>query len=295
MRTRTTGRTIPGIKYSAGIGYLIIPKDIDRDTYILNAFRTGRVLMLTDNGEQSENVKVSKSAMNDLEFPTEVDGLGSLVVWVLHPLKKIPIIAGVINGGDETSSLAEGGFNFTKTLNDCLVSIQGNAKNKSISINLEGEGGVISILSLGKGGTLRLSSDNIKTQSLEKYELDGKNTKVFSESSEQIKTSEGDILLEIIKNKDLVTITKGKTKLDIRDNYILIEKEEGSIKVSENIEIISKEGILFKSASGTLLSAIDDLLDEISKITTVTALGTQPILNAIQFQTLKTKFSKILK
>ena len=75
-------------------------------------------------------------------------------------------------------------------------------------------------------------------------------------------------------------------------------KNEITVKEGE-VDIVSKKINLGKGKEkvvlgDTLKGLLDDTLDAISQISTVTAIGVQPITNIASFQALKSKTSSIL-
>lgn len=131
-----------------GIGYVIIPSDVNRDEYIQHCYLNESVSIYPDTGGISYNdVKVSQNCLNYIEFP-EKERLGSCVVYILHPTKKRPIIVSVLSKNDESLTLNYKLFKLTKSLKGNGVTITGDGSNGNLMINLdseENEGGQIII------------------------------------------------------------------------------------------------------------------------------------------------------
>lgn len=96
-------KSIPsGSRNSAGVGYLMIPIDIDRELWIKSCYRKGQVSLLNEN-ERIDNVVIGKHIFQELEFPSTPQELGTKLVWV-STIKNVVAIA-VINKNNEIIEL----------------------------------------------------------------------------------------------------------------------------------------------------------------------------------------------
>lgn len=132
---------------SVGIGYIIVPPDVDRQKYIDTCYAKETVSMYLDFGGFSvNNVRVSVDALNLIEFPKEGEDFGSCVIFCLHPQKKFPIVLSVINKDEECLSLHYKEFKRTKSEGLNSVTITGNGQRGSLHVSvedMEGRGGEI--------------------------------------------------------------------------------------------------------------------------------------------------------
>jgi hypothetical protein len=98
---------VVGYRNSAGIGYVVIPPDIDRTKYIDESLKSGKLSLLLEDGGVVENCIVSKNILNDIEFPKDYNNLGSMVAWVNKPKQNTPIIVSVLQKANEVNDLSE--------------------------------------------------------------------------------------------------------------------------------------------------------------------------------------------
>ena len=199
-----------------GIGYVIIPNDVNRDEYIQYCYLNESVSIFPETGGISyNNVKISTNCLNNLEFP-EKDSLGSCVVYVLHPTQKIPIIIGVLSKHNESIALNYKLFKLFKSSKNNSVSIVGDGSNGNLVINVTSDGDkggqiIIDINHYNQKGVLRL---NVK----------------------------GDIFI-ISKNIEIETSESLKIKsksISLNSDEFLIESKKSTIK-GDKLSLLSKE------------------------------------------------------
>jgi len=149
------GITRSGIKhkmYSIGVGYIIIPSQVDRDFFIAECFAKETVSMMTEDGAIRHDLKIDKDTIQRIQFP-EQGKLGSVIVYVVHFNKNVPIIVGVLNNGNQTQNLHEHEFKIQKTFGNNTVVISG--RSDTGEINISSLGG-----SNGGNLTINLSNNN---------------------------------------------------------------------------------------------------------------------------------------
>lgn len=96
-----SNKSLGGRRDSAGIGYVIIPRDKDKKSYVQHCLRTGTISLILENGGIIDNVLITKSALNLIDFPEDYDSLGSMLVWINQPRKLQPIVIGLLSKADE--------------------------------------------------------------------------------------------------------------------------------------------------------------------------------------------------
>lgn len=145
-----------------GIGYIIIPSDVNREQFIENCYLNEEVSVFPETGGTCyNNVKISVNCLNNLEFP-EGGNFGSCVVYVLHPTQKVPIIIGILSKKDEGFTLNYKLFKLMKSLGANSVSITGDGVNGNLIVNVhseENEGGqiIIDVNNYSNTGVFKLS------------------------------------------------------------------------------------------------------------------------------------------
>ena len=145
---------------TAGVAYIYIPEDFERDKFVRNAIRTGHVsILMSQSSERVDNCRVAKHVMNDLEFPAESGGQGSLVLWVNLPKHELPMIVGVINKFDDIAAQFEHEFYLKRKIAGSNVEIVGNAKNKILTLTVDA--GVDASIVIKSSGSIKVQSPSV--------------------------------------------------------------------------------------------------------------------------------------
>ena len=262
-----------------GLGYVIIPRndDVDRDEFVDMCLKTSTILLLTKNGEQFEHVKVNNSLFNDIKFPTEEDELGSIVIFGYLSDISYPVILGTIPNGEELLNQAENTFKLSRSLNESNIEIVGNASIGSLSLkvntNEEGvlqlsiNGDIDSNLNINSSGNVNIQANKIKGVARESFNF---KVKALGE------TEETNISYEL---------GTGFAYKDEFNNEISLDGDKILLK--------GKRYNMTAENDASVKTLLNDIITEISNITTSTALGIQPIINKLQIEELKEKVKKI--
>ena len=146
--------------YPINKGYIIVPKNTSRDSFIQDCYRREKVsILVEDGGGVVHNCYISRNAIAEVSFPLEHNEIGSAVIFVSEPFTDFPIIIAVISKENETQLLEENLFKIVKSLDNNSVSILGAGKTGKLLINVKGdEGGKIYVNLLGEDSEFNLSS-----------------------------------------------------------------------------------------------------------------------------------------
>lgn len=308
-RKSLSEQTVPNGRQSSGIGYVIIPTDVDRDAYVESCTRKKTVSILTEQGETINDVSVGKLAMQFIEFP-KLDGnnsrkLGSPVGFVNIPSRNKPLIFDVFDASDEFNVCPEQGFNITKRTSESTASVTGN-----------GGTGNMSVASYCKKGdnTLDVSVRSKTITSTLRVVVDGI-TSLFSRKMVKLKSGEGFFFEVKDEEKDNTTSSQNvyarlsfdnpKFKLEIGNvNPSTLEFIEGETSIFQydtdtaTIYPVKKvnmgKGTEAMVLGDTLKTLMDDFITEVSNITTVTLIGVQPVVNKAALLALKQRTANIL-
>lgn len=160
MEEYVSTQPAPGYRDSAGIGYVIIPSDVDRRRFITQCYRKGTISLLLENGGVLDNVLITKEALKLIDFPEKANTKGSLLVWINQPKKQLPIVIGslsktneFVNFGKNKGSLARYTTNF---VSEVLVDADNGTIVITSNSSIEG-GGDIYIVSTNKNKTSKLN------------------------------------------------------------------------------------------------------------------------------------------
>lgn len=186
--------------YPVGYGYVTIPTNIDRESYIQTCYRKERIAVQLDSGGGViNNCYITKQAIQDVIFPNNPDELGSCVVFMCPQFNNLPIVIGVVSKPDESQLLEDLSFKKIVSSRGAKVSIEGKGKTGELFINVEsddeGEAGVFVTLNSKNNtakfkvncfGDINLYSEgetylkSLKNVKLEKIKIDGNREVVSS-------------------------------------------------------------------------------------------------------------------
>lgn len=260
-------------KWWSGFGYVILPKNIDRNGFIQYCFNTGTVLIISNDGEQFTDIKISKNLLNYLEFPEDENGLGSMIVFSRMPHSKTPIITGLISKGDDLPDWKEHQFKVGK-----------NHKNKGVQISGDASKGILNV-SVTNGSELNLSI----TGSGSKINVRGENLNITS--NKMIATIRDSFSIKLKKVGE-----EGETSLSytLGEGFSYEDEFQNILRIKNNeIEIQGEKFNISNKNSYSVKNLLDDIVEQISLITVQTALGQMPIMNKVQVEQLKTKIAQI--
>lgn len=272
-----------GVKYYSGVAHVVVPKDLDRDTYIQNCCRTGRVAILTENNEFYPKARVSKSVFNNIYFPENFDDGGSLLFWVLYPETKEPIVVGVLSEATETEDFSEGQFLLDKEHTGNLVKFVGDAKRAISETHVFGDKAKIKRLATSPKNNSEIldKADSIKAISTNRT-VQSKITQIDIGTSFTLRIKDfggEDVFLTISGNKDSLDLELGDSRVNIVKNKITVESGEVSVKGASGVSIASENESLKEllsdfinavgtgvATSGSPLSTAPDILALIPKL-----------------------------
>lgn len=255
---------------SAGVGFVVVPEDIDREQYIKDCYRTNT---LTINGGRGygflSGVHADINVMQNISFPDDEDNRGTAVVWVRDSISQLPVIVGVLRKQDDYYSLAENQFRLQRGSDGRSVEIFIDANTSSVTLSIIGDEKEpsdfnVNVSSVNKDSVISISCDN--------------EMNLFSEKKVNV-ISNGEVNVKITE--------KGET---LTSAYF--DKEKVQIKSKQ---IIHSEGGEPMVLGDTLVGLLGDLISAITAITVPTPMGTSGNpLNLAEFNVIKNKLEKTL-
>jgi len=274
---------------SAGVGFVVVPSDIDREQYINDCYRTNT---LTINGGKGygyfSGVHADINVMQNITFPTDEENRGTAVVWVKDAISQLPVIVGVLRKQNEYYSLAENQFRLKR---------QNGDKTKFVELFIDGDESCFDIVLVGdeetpaelnvklgsknKDSILNISSDNELNISSEKKVKIGTNQKIEVEISDK-----GETKTSIVYELGLGLVYKDEFENEItcKDGQVDVISK----KINHNS---GKEPMVLGE---TLTGILKDILTAIQKLTVVTPVGTSsPPVNIAEFATIQAKINII--
>lgn len=256
---------IEDYRASSGIGYIYIPKDINRDTYINNCYDSSKVSIILEDSGIINNVYIDKHCLQNIEFPEDSYKLGTAVLYISEPIRKNCFIIGVFD--KDITFLKEHYFNISKIYDDDLIDITGDAEEGYLTITVKKKSTsnfYLNVLS-------EINDANFKINVNGNFDI---------ETSNYVLKSDQEIILKTDDPNDL----ERNSSLSINNESISLDTQKFVINNGKERMVL---GDIFKNF-------IDTFIDELSKITVSTPMGQMPILNKIQVMNFKEKTESFL-
>lgn len=279
---------------SAGVGFVVVPSEVDRVQYIKDCYRTNT---LTINGGKGygyfSGVHADINVMQNIHFPTDEENRGTPVVWVKDAISQLPVIVGVLRKQNEYYSLNENQWRLKRGTETRNVEIFVDGTTAGLDITVLGDKDEpanidIKLTSENKDSVLNVVSDNEINITGEKA------VNVTSNQKATLKVTE--------KGEDKMSLSyELGVGLKYKDEF------ENEITAKDGqVDIISKKinhnsGKEPMVLGDTLAKLLDDMLKAIQAITVITPSGGSSVpvnigdFAAIQakLDTIKSKISNI--
>lgn len=250
--------------HSTGLGYITIPVGVDRDLYIQTCYRKERVaIQLDGGGSVINNCYISRSVLQEILFPEEVNQLGSCVAFICLKHHNLPIIIACISKPDETQLLEEKVFKKSVSTRETNVSIEGKGKTGELFINVESN--------LENEGSIYITLKSLNNTAKFELKCFG-DINLYSEGKTSLKALK-DVNLRKIKIENQEEIISSEIILsddgfEIRDSFnnTITSNSEGKIFLFEGIESMllgdttKRELLKFKERFDTFLKTFSDTL-----------------------------------
>jgi hypothetical protein len=133
-------KEIPSKMLPAGIGYVVIPREVDEDEYKKDVMISGRISIYGGLGFGFfHNVPVDREVLQRIVFPKKQGEYGSPIVWVNIPKHNIPVIVAILKNEDDYHPLQENQKRITKTNdNGDIVDIDMNPEKNHLVMTVNG-------------------------------------------------------------------------------------------------------------------------------------------------------------
>lgn len=121
---------IPQDRDAISIWRVYLPSDIDREQYIKKCYLSGTVSLVDEFNEVAHRVKIGKLTLQLIEFPIDVNHVGSEVICVSMPYGGRLYVIDVYSSNGDFIDQDEQQFRFIKSINGGLaeVRVDGNGK-----------------------------------------------------------------------------------------------------------------------------------------------------------------------
>lgn len=272
---------------SAGVGFVVVPSEVDRVQYINDCYRTNT---LTINGGKGygyfSGVHADINVMQNIKFPTDEENRGTPVVWVKDAVSQLPVIVAVLRKQGEYYSLNENQFRLKR-----------GTETRNVEIFIDGSTSALDITILG-----------------DKEEPANIDVKLSSENADSVLTVSCDNEINIIGEKAVNVTTNKKATLKVTEkgeDKMSLSYELGvGLKYKDEFEneVTAKEGqvdVISKKINhnsgkepmvlgDTLAKILDDMLKAIQAITVISPVGVTSVpVNIADFAAIQAKLDTI--
>jgi hypothetical protein len=223
---------------TVGYGYIVLPYNVSRRDFIDTAYRKEKVSIIPDQGSSYINdCYITRSALREISWPKDENGLGSAIVYVTNYFNNKPFILGVISKEDQTTLSEEYGITYSIRYNENKTTIAQNAERGEILLNVNHftEAASIILNSIGQAGTkiALLTNGKIEAKADENIEIRSID-QINITSTNNTETNTSQIIVDSnninIRPNNKLNINEGSqpvvlgdelsTQLNITNNYL---------------------------------------------------------------------------
>lgn len=272
---------------SAGVGFVVVPAEVDRTQYIKDCYRTNT---LTINGGSGygyfSGVHADINVMQCIKFPTDETNRGTAVVWVKDAISQLPVIVGVLRRQNEYYALDENQFKLKRGTDSTNVEVFVDGITADLNVTVVGD------KDQPANVNLKLTSEN--ADSVLSVYCDNK-VEITGSKSIELTTNEKFSAKVTEQGEEKMSATyeigKGFNYVDEFDNEIVAKKNEVDIVSKKINHNKGKEPMVL---GDTLADILDEMLKAIQAITVVSPVGaTSTPVNVAQFMAIQAKLSTI--
>lgn len=271
----------------SGIGYIVIPRDVNTAEYVQRCYRNHSVSI--SGGYDStymHGVKITEEALNKIKFPDNDDGLGSAVVWLRDSFTNRAVVIGTLKTAGESDMIQGSQQRIVQETAQSVVEMFLDALNCTINISAKGNENIPAVINL-KASSGTDEGDVVNITSKDYIITDSRHIKVNLTEDFDLTINNGE--------EDIIHIVGNEEELHITDHF----KNE-AIFNEENVQILTAK---FNVGTGkeqmvlgnTLVNLLSQLIDAILNMTVLTHVGPSGTpVNAAAFSEIKGKLEEAL-
>lgn len=271
----------------SGIGYIVIPRDVNTAEYVQRCYRNHSVSI--SGGYDStymHGVKITEEALNKIKFPDNDDGLGSAVVWLRDSFTNRAVVIGTLKTAGESNMIQGSQQRIVQETAQSVVEMFLDALNCTINISAKGNENIPAVINI-KASSGTDEGDVVNITSKDYIITDSRHIKVNLTEDFELTINNGE--------EDIIHIVGNEEELHITDHF----KNE-AIFNEENVQILTAK---FNVGTGkeqmvlgnTLVNLLSQLIDAILNMTVLTHVGPSGTpVNAAAFSEIKGKLEEAL-
>ena len=273
---------------SAGVGFVVVPKDVNRVQYINDCYRTNTITMNGGRGYgYFSSVNVDPNVMQEIKFPTDDENRGTPVIWVRDSISQLPVVVASLRKQNDYYYLEQNQYRLKRGSEDVRnVEIFLDGNKTSLDFNLVGDEEEPADLNI------KLSSANSDSE----MNVDCDNDiNVNCKNSINI-TSNNKVMVSVkdkgvVKMKMEYSLNSGLEYVDEFGNKIVTKDGEVDI-ISDKINHNNgKEPMVL---GDTLVNILNELIDAIKALSVNSPVGvTSTPINTPQFTIIQNKLENI--
>lgn len=271
---------------SGGVGYLVVPEEIDRVQYIEDCYRTQTVSINAGEGYGYFNaVRCPQNVLENLKFPTE-NNRGTPVLWIKDGMSHLPVIVGWLRKEGDYYALGENQWRTSRGNDKRNVEVFIDGNTSTLQINVLGDeeepaNVQIKLSSQNKDSVFNLSSDN-------EVQLTGVNKTTLNSCKE---------IQMLVKEEGE---EKFQMKYTLKEGFLYEDEFGNSIRCVDKLIEIKSEQINHNGGNepmvlgNTLQEVLSDILTAIQKLTVISPTGATSVpVNVADFAKIQQRLSDI--
>lgn len=271
---------------SGGVGYLVVPEEIDRVQYIEDCYRTQTVSINAGEGYGYFNaVRCPQNVLENLKFPTE-NNRGTPVLWIKDGMSHLPVIVGWLRKEGDYYALGENQWRTSRGNDKRNVEVFIDGNTSTLQINVLGDeeepaNVQIKLSSQNKDSVFNLSSDN-------ELQLTGVNKTTLNSCKE---------IQMLVKEEGE---KKFQMKYTLKEGFLYEDEFGNSIRCVDKLIEIKSEQINHNGGNepmvlgNTLQEVLSDILTAIQKLTVISPTGATSVpVNVADFAKIQQRLSDI--
>jgi hypothetical protein len=274
----------------AGVGFVIIPENVDIDLYKEDVYRSGRISIYGGYGHANfYNILIDREALQRVRFPEKSGEMGSPVVWVNMPKHNEPIVVSTLKYDEDFHSLSEFRNRTTHETEGNLVDFDLDAKKGKVTLNIVGNDTT--------NGEFEVNINSRNGKGGLKIIVNGKTIERVSDSI--LKISEKQVANVVTNKKGVVVASvqlnsQEKERFTYEDefgNAVIATEEKFNIRADKSSKIDFGDGAEPVVLAKTLKGILDEYDDAFKKATFPTPMGpTGTRINEAEFKKVRDKF-----
>lgn len=288
---------INGIKGNlpTGVGFVILPDNVDIQEYKDDVYRSGRITIYGGYGHSNfNNVLIDRETLQRVRFPKKSGEMGTPVVWVNIPKHNEVVVVAALKYDEDYFSLSE--FRKRTTAYD--------EEGNFVDIDLDAKKGKITITGSGKTKRqeIEINLNSRDNDSVFKILIDGellaKATDRMVFVSEKLIDLSTTTLAGIVNSRIRLNGESEDERLTYEDDFenkINSKKDFLEFRADKSSKINFGDGNEKVVLGDTLKKILEEYDDALAKMTVPTAFGPSGTrINDAEFRKVRSKFEDFL-